>query len=327
MSNSINFKSSFPIDFSKDFNWSELLQLSEDYFFIIDTQFNFKYVNRINPVVAEKTGYNLETIIGHSFFDFIPDSSKNPIKHKFKRAIDTHQTQILEVIGAFSEQAYETHISPVIENNKVVLFFLITRDISERNNSKIALKQSEKKYRQIVELALEGIWTLDSENKTNFANQKMAEMLEYTPQDMLGKKVDDFMDQEGKEHYIRKFSFQKQTKSEKFEFRLITRLNKEIWVTMNTTPLFKNKVYQGALAMVTDITHERQNKARLNELNAYLEQLAEERSHYLRTILSNTPMILFEINAKGFITMSEGSGLERIGLKPGEIVGQNVFEL
>jgi PAS domain S-box-containing protein len=47
----------------------------------------------------------------------------------------------------------------------------------------------------------------------------------------------------------------------------------------------------------------------------------------LRTVVGNTPTILYAIDRQGIFTLSEGKGLESIGLQPGQVVGQSVFEL
>ncbi|MEO1478441.1 MAG: PAS domain-containing protein, partial [Bacteroidota bacterium] len=47
----------------------------------------------------------------------------------------------------------------------------------------------------------------------------------------------------------------------------------------------------------------------------------------LRTVLDNIPMVLFATDADGIVTLSDGSGLARLGIGPGEIEGQNVFDL
>lgn len=53
----------------------------------------------------------------------------------------------------------------------------------------------------------------------------------------------------------------------------------------------------------------------------------QEVTQRLQTVISNAPVILYAFDAKGFLTLSEGKGLEAIGLKPGEIVGRSVFEV
>ena len=51
---------------------------------------------------------------------------------------------------------------------------------------------------------------------------------------------------------------------------------------------------------------------------------AEER---FRTVVNNLPIILWALDGAGVFTLSEGQSLERLGLKPGEVVGRSVFEV
>jgi len=50
---------------------------------------------------------------------------------------------------------------------------------------------------------------------------------------------------------------------------------------------------------------------------------AEER---LRSVVANAPIVLFAIDENGIFTLSEGQGLELLGLRPGQVVGCSVFE-
>ena len=51
------------------------------------------------------------------------------------------------------------------------------------------------------------------------------------------------------------------------------------------------------------------------------------REELLRTVLSNAPITIFALDSKGVFTLSEGKGLERAGLKPGENVGVSALDL
>ena len=64
----------------------------------------------------------------------------------------------------------------------------------ERVRTEQALRDSEARYRNIVETAQEGIWQIDADNRTTFVNQKMADMLGYTVEEMHGRPLFDFMD-------------------------------------------------------------------------------------------------------------------------------------
>src|SRR6478672_3269261 len=47
----------------------------------------------------------------------------------------------------------------------------------------------------------------------------------------------------------------------------------------------------------------------------------------LRASVANAPFILYALDENGIFTLSEGKGLEDLGLKRGEVVGKSVFEL
>src|SRR5437762_12052360 len=47
----------------------------------------------------------------------------------------------------------------------------------------------------------------------------------------------------------------------------------------------------------------------------------------LRALLSTLPIALWAIDRDGTITLSEGSLLGKLGVRPGELVGQSVFEV
>src|SRR5688572_20371488 len=55
------------------------------------------------------------------------------------------------------------------------------------SNAQVALRESEERYRLIVETANEGIWTVDHDSSITFVNRRFADMLGYTPEEMLGR--------------------------------------------------------------------------------------------------------------------------------------------
>jgi len=61
-----------------------------------------------------------------------------------------------------------------------------------------ALRRSEEKYHRIVETMTEGVWILDHNDRTTFVNQQMAAMLGYCVEQMVGRNVLDFKDEEGR---------------------------------------------------------------------------------------------------------------------------------
>jgi PAS domain S-box-containing protein len=63
--------------------------------------------------------------------------------------------------------------------------------------------------------------------------------------------------------------------------------------------------------------------ARRYEVEAQLRASQE----HLSAVISNLPVILWAINRDGYVTLSEGSGLQALHFKPRELVGRSVFEM
>ncbi len=71
----------------------------------------------------------------------------------------------------------------------------VFHDITEIQKIQNALMESETRYRQLVELAQEGIWAIDNDFNTVFVNPRMAQMLGYAQSEMAGKNLVDFLDE------------------------------------------------------------------------------------------------------------------------------------
>ncbi len=57
------------------------------------------------------------------------------------------------------------------------------------------------------------------------------------------------------------------------------------------------------------------------------EEALKQREAYLRMVVNNVPVILWATDQNGVFTLSEGKGLEGLGLEPGEVVGTSVYEI
>ena len=75
---------------------------------------------------------------------------------------------------------------------------LVKERTAELEKAYYLLKESEDKYRNIVETANEGIGLIDNEFKITYANKRMANMLGYVPEEGIGRPIWDFLSEESK---------------------------------------------------------------------------------------------------------------------------------
>jgi two-component system cell cycle sensor histidine kinase/response regulator CckA len=121
-----------------------------------------------------------------------------------------------------------------------------------------ALRTSEEKYRTIVTTADEGIWTLDAGARITFANERMASMLGYNMEEMIGHTNEDFVDASAREEILHGFERRRQGVRERRDLPLRRKDGTVLWASVASGPLVDpDGRFTGALGLVTDITEKR----------------------------------------------------------------------
>jgi PAS domain S-box-containing protein len=89
------------------------------------------------------------------------------------------------------------------------------------------------------------------------------------------------------------------------------------------SPRRKDPGTAGTEALRRELEELREVVARYRER----EVLARDTEQRLRSVVESAPIVLFAMDAEGRFTLSEGRGLQPLGLKPGQVVGLSVFDL
>ena len=168
-----------------------------------------------------------------------------------------------------------------------------------------ALQASEKKYRQIVETANEGIWAVDENSCTTFINGQMAGILGYPPEEILGHPVTDFFFPEDLADHKAVMEQRRQGQSGLYERRLHTKDGLEIWTLVSGTPIFDEaNSFRGTFGMFMDITERKQAEAerlkidKLEALGVLAGGLAHDLNNVLMGILGNLSLATGALSAR-----------------------------
>ena len=130
-----------------------------------------------------------------------------------------------------------------------------TRVRRKNRQNEQALRESRERYRLIVETADEGIWQIGEENRTTFVNQRMAEMLGYTIDEMMGQTPYSFMDEEWSKVAEANIQRRSQGIRGQFEYKFLRKDGTDLWALVSSSPIFRDDgSYAGTIGMHTYTT-------------------------------------------------------------------------
>ena len=158
------------------------------------------------------------------------------------------------------------------ENGDITGVVVIGCDITEQKQAEEKMRESEKKYRNLLETTSQGYWMIDPELKNIEVNPSLCKMLGYRPHEMLGKTPFDFVDDENRKIFIEQFSKIPTTPHRSYEITLKKKNGKDVNTFINATTIRdESGEVQGAFALITDITDMKQTEQKLKERERELE--------------------------------------------------------
>lgn len=261
-----------------------------------------------------------EAIIGSHHTILHPQDKLEEYLLKFKSSINEPSAgdtdaDVISFKGKITKVKISTAFVKVGDKNIVQGIF---RDITAQIKSEAALKESEERYRLLAQNSLDMISRHAKDGMYLYASPASIDILGYTPEELLHKSAFDFINTQEVPRIRESLESILDNKSiDTVFYQLKHKSGRLVWVETKSKTIRneKGEVIE-VIALTRDISDRKQ-----------MELSIAEQGKSLSTIVNNVPVVLFQINSMGIFTLSEGKGLEKIGLKPGQVVGMSAYDV
>lgn len=277
----------------------------------------FQYVNR---AWREALGYSSEEIKNLSLLDIIHPDSLQHCQELFARVLGGDQIERVEaqfVTKNGRSIHVEGGISCSFRDGVPIATRAIFRDVTERMQAERAIRESEKKYRDLVDKSQGLICMHDLDGVLLSVNPASAYLLGYTQDELVGKKLLDYMAPAFRQHFDVYIKDIIRTGDITGQMRVLTRSGEErVWLYRNTLQAEPGE-QPYVLGYAQDIT----------DLKRTEEALRASEARFA-TIFNNSPIgVLISRASDGHIVDMNHALLRLFGYKRSELIGKTTNEL
>ena len=176
----------------EELKYLEMLDAMAEAVHVIDSDFRILFQNRVVRQWNDGLGLGGDPI-GRSLFDaypFLPKCVRDEYRQVFEsgRVVVTKETS---VIGG-RELTTETKKIPIFQGSRVAKVVTCIMDLSDVARAAARLKESEEKYRVLVESTDDSIYLVDRECHYLFMNKKHMTRMGFVGDEFLGRSYADY---------------------------------------------------------------------------------------------------------------------------------------
>jgi len=296
----------------------DLFDNSPDAIFVEDRDGN---VLDVNPAACRLHRMDRHSLIGRNVLELVPSDRRQEVARVFPKLILGE----CDHLNGYSWTKDGVAIPVEIRVNRFeyagrAALLLHVRDISDRERAEAALRESEKRFSQVAENALEWIWEVDADGLYTYASPVVEKILGYKSDEIVGKKhfYDLFHPEDREQNTEAAFAvFAKEHPFREFVNRNVHKSGKTVWLSTSGVPTLDQQGqllgYRGA---DTDITDRRLSEVALRE--------SEER---FKSLFEHSPDAIFVEDQDGNVLDVNPAACRLHGMDRRDIIDKNVLEL
>ncbi len=297
------------------------LDAAQDAAFWIKHDGHFGYVNR---ATSTSLGYPIDHLLNLSISDVYPDISPSQWQILWDQ-IKQEGEFSKELTGRKQDGTLFTveMAANFMSYDDQEFVFAFVRDLTLRKQMESELEQERDFAHQIMENMGQALLVKDVQGSLEYVNPAVARMLGYPTQELLGRNFESLIVEADVEVYLESGNQRFNGNSTIYEVRLKRADNLTIYTLITSVPRYKDDVYVGSIAVITDMTEHMHQEAERNRLITEVQQNAD----LLRTVIDSTPDWIFAKDRDfRYILVNKGFA-DGIGKTTDEILGKTDDEL
>ena len=248
-----------------------LVEQSNDAIYILQEE---KFVF-INSRFQELLGYSLEETIaeGFDFMNLVVPESRALIKERVEKAARGESLDPRYEFKGLAKDGnkidFEVSVTYINYRGNTAVQGIL-RDVTERKQAAEVLRESEKKYRDLVETIADVIYAVDQNGVVTYVSPVIESLLGYNPSEIIGRSFAEFIYHEDLPRSVEGFQGVLSGYITTGNYRILTKSGKIRWMRTSNRPIFEGNYVIGASGVLTDITDRKQAEETIRE---HIEEL------------------------------------------------------
>ncbi|MFH1059071.1 MAG: PAS domain S-box protein [Pseudomonadota bacterium] len=218
-----------------------------------------------NAAFAELVGRRRDEILGRQLEDLIGQDLAEIYQRRDRELLASPGTQIYEgpmrLPDGSLHQAIFNKATFTDGEGELAGIVGVMVDITTNKLVEQALRESEERYRTLVETITEGMIQVDEQARIRFFNDRLSQMLGYDSRELYGRPVTDFLDDENRKILTEQFARRREGSEDSYELTFTAKDGHQVHTIVYPKPHFATGRFLGSFALITDIT-ERKNLER-----------------------------------------------------------------